>query len=212
MQSDLKLIAIEGHDGTGKTTLAKSLAEAIGAVYLRPFAPPWGDFLMWISSQNPDSLMTSGKTLIDYAVDKFLMEETNAQSAVSRLKKTNGRSVPIICDRHWLTVSSLITVQDTALYEDLDDRQLLIIKDIIDKSWLFKPPTLLCYANLDTTLFRLNQRNDPAEQACSIAYHKYYINLYFKLAHEYNVKIVDTNYLNEADSLKCAVEWVESLV
>jgi DNA polymerase III delta prime subunit len=83
-------LVLDGHDGSGKTTLAIRLADELGARYLRPFAPPAGERLLELAAERRyDEALELGRR------------------AVARAAATEpGR--PQIFDRHWMTVLSLL--------------------------------------------------------------------------------------------------------
>lgn len=84
------LLAIDGHDGAGKTTLARRLAVQIGGVYVRPFGGPNGRKLL--------ELADSGA--VDHANEEALAMVRDAINSVdARIK---------VFDRHWMTVFTLV--------------------------------------------------------------------------------------------------------
>lgn len=87
---DLHLFVLDGHDGTGKTTLAKRLANELNFDYARPFSGNIGEFLLWLAEVE------------DYA---FLIEY-GKRVIVRTIANCTGQGV--VFDRHWMTVLSLI--------------------------------------------------------------------------------------------------------
>jgi hypothetical protein len=87
----LKLIAVDGHDGSGKTTLALALAERVGAKYARPFGGAYGRELIeaWHSGRH-DAVMTTGEKAVRAALNE------------------TGMTGNWVFDRGWLTVATLV--------------------------------------------------------------------------------------------------------
>ncbi|MHA7304835.1 AAA family ATPase [Arthrobacter sp. TMN-49] len=156
-------IGIDGHDGTGKTTIAKNVAARLGMSYLRPFGGSRGQDLTRASqSGDTKEVLRIGALALEQAV---------------RSAEDSG---PVILDRSWLTVASLV-----------DDR-------VFHERWTLWIPTILCWADLPTTLARLAQRDEPDE---SVAAHRYYIARYKELAAANGCPIVDTSQSSEAESI-----------
>ncbi len=85
-----KIIAFDGHDGSGKTTLSKMFAEKIDAIYVRPFSGDMGTRLLELAEKK------------DYdSVSKFGSD--TIQNIYTRYKNET-----LVFDRHWMTVFSLI--------------------------------------------------------------------------------------------------------
>lgn len=88
--SESSLLVLDGHDGSGKTTLAVRLADALGAHYVRPFGPPAGERLLELSAQRL------------YEETLELGCQAVAQAAAAAPDRTR------VFDRHWMTVLSLL--------------------------------------------------------------------------------------------------------
>lgn len=87
----MKVIALDGHDGAGKTTLALALAERIGACYVRPFGGLAGTELLQACNDNEfRRVLHIGATALETALSK------------------NSSSSAVVLDRSWLTVSTLV--------------------------------------------------------------------------------------------------------
>ena len=84
------ILVLDGHDATGKTTLATCLANAIGARYVRPFAGEAGAQLL----QRADQGDFDGVSAL-------------AREAVRAA--TYDASGVLVFDRHWMTVFSLVS-------------------------------------------------------------------------------------------------------
>jgi dephospho-CoA kinase len=78
-------IAIEGHDASGKTTVATALAEEMGGAYIKPFRY-LGDFLEWT-----------------WRTQKFHLTDQVARMAIADAAEDNADKVVLVFDRHWLT-------------------------------------------------------------------------------------------------------------
>ncbi|MHA7271053.1 hypothetical protein [Arthrobacter sp. HLT1-20] len=156
------VVGIDGHDGTGKTTLAKNVAERLGMSYLRPFGGSRGQELTRASeSGDTAEVLRIGASALEHA-----------------LQSADGTGA-ILLDRSWMTVASLV-----------DD-------DEFREHWTLWIPTILCWADLPTTLSRLAQRDEPEE---SLAAHRHYIARYKALAEANGCTVVDTSHASEEDS------------
>jgi hypothetical protein len=82
------VLAVDGHDGSGKTTLAKRLASAVGGRYVRPYGPPFGDQLLL--AQEGDRIREIARDAIDHVMRNALPAEV------------------LIFDRLWITVLTLL--------------------------------------------------------------------------------------------------------
>jgi hypothetical protein len=93
----MRLIAIDGHDGAGKTTLATALAERVGALYVRPFGGARGDQMVeaWRSNR-PDEVLRIGEDTLG----EVLAGARDGQR--------------LVLDRGWLTVATLVPRQSFA--------------------------------------------------------------------------------------------------
>jgi thymidylate kinase len=83
-------IVFDGHDGAGKSTFAKLVAQALGGVYVKPFDDSLGDHMSWLWKQGR-------------------LAETNALalSAIERAVDLNPEG-PRVFDRHWATLFSIL--------------------------------------------------------------------------------------------------------
>jgi hypothetical protein len=149
------VFAIDGHDGAGKTTLARWLAINTGGMYVRTFYGTYGSTLLSAADNDDTALVL-----------------TIGEAAICNAISTAGAVRPIILDRAWMTVASLI------------DWHLFMPR------WSMWIPTVLCWANLDTTTSRLGQRNEQPE---AIDIHRKYLDVYRSLA------IMSDNYVLRTD-------------
>lgn len=85
-----RILALDGHDGCGKTTLARSLAQAVGAIYVRPFGGEAGvQLLKYAEEKQYDQVSRYGHQMIQNQINLY-------PDAV------------LVFDRHWMTVFSLL--------------------------------------------------------------------------------------------------------
>lgn len=88
---DRLILALDGHDGSGKTTLAKQLASAVGGLYLRPYGEPYGsELLRQAQGGNYDKVLQLGRL------------------AVERVLQDVPSGGPLIFDRFWITLFTLV--------------------------------------------------------------------------------------------------------
>ena len=81
---------MDGHDGSGKTTLAKLLSEKINGIYVRPFAGAAGmELIEHFEKKDYKQVSAFGKEMID---QHYRMYENEI----------------LVYDRHWMTVFSLL--------------------------------------------------------------------------------------------------------
>lgn len=149
------VVGLDGHDGAGKTTLARAAAEVLGAEVVRPFAGAAGSRLMAAATAGEISdVLEIGSVAIRAALDS----------------RTSGRS--LVLDRSWVTVATLVP------------------REVFVAEWDLWPFTIVCWADLPTTLRRVRTRDEPQERD---DWHRGYIDLYAQLAAELDVPLVRTD-------------------
>lgn len=164
------VFAVDGHDGSGKTTLARQLAASVEGSYQRPFHGSLGIALLSAGNRG------------DVAEVVGIGEE-GIRSAIAAA----GPVRPVILDRAWMTVASL-----------LDWKEFSAI-------WRLWPPTALCWAGLATTLDRLEQRSEQQE---TIDSHRHYLAVYRFLADRTKTYIVRTDLHSEPQCHALLMEWL----
>lgn len=87
----MRILALDGHDGAGKTTLAQRLCEEVGAQYVRPFAGRRGSALMRAYRRG----------------DVACIIEVGTEAITEAIAACVSDS--LVLDRGWLTVSTLVS-------------------------------------------------------------------------------------------------------
>lgn len=164
------VVAVDGHDGAGKTTLARWLATKSSGSYQRPFHGALGAALLEAANHgNVAKVLALGEEGIG-----------NALTAA-------GTDRPIILDRSWMTVASLVDWETFAT------------------SWNLWIPTVLCWADLSTTLDRLDQRTEQPE---AIDSHIRYLDIYRSLAERTNSSVVRTDLNSTHQCHDILISWL----
>ncbi|TDW29995.1 hypothetical protein [Cryobacterium psychrophilum] len=168
------VIGIDGHDGTGKTTIARAAAHALNASYQRPFGGERGSLLARAADAgDSDGVLRIGEAAI--------------AAAISRA----GPVRPLVVERSWLTVGSLVS--DEEFYE----------------RWQLWIPTILCWADLPTTLERLGMCAEPTE---SMERHRHYVDRYRCMAEDRGCVIVDTSNATDDEAIAEVVRAARRLL
>ncbi|KGJ72226.1 hypothetical protein GY21_16860 [Cryobacterium roopkundense] len=173
-QSFAGVIGIDGHNGTGKTTIAQGVARALNASYQRPFAGEHGALLADANrAGDGEAVLRIGSSALTAAI------------------RRNGPTRPIVLDRSWITVGSLLTD------EEFYDR------------WNIWVPTILCWSDLPTTLERLGRRGEQTESA---DWHEHYIDRYRCMAEDRGCLIVNTGQCSDAEAIAEVVQAARRLL
>jgi thymidylate kinase len=109
------VLALDGHDGVGKTTLAPRLAAALGGVAVRPFGGTAGAIQLWAARRGDFGFVDA---LARQAIAYTLAQQT---------------APVIVCDRHWMTAFTLLPESYWAAWNPLPPTMLL---------WIDLPTTL----------------------------------------------------------------------
>jgi hypothetical protein len=96
------VFAFDGHDGSGKTTIARRAAEAVGGCYVRPYGGEIGALMEWL-----------------FTTEQFPLYVQVARAAVAKLLAQHRDERLLIFDRNWLTVYSVLP---EAMFEAWPDR------------------------------------------------------------------------------------------
>jgi hypothetical protein len=157
-----KLIVLDGHDLTGKTTLAKIAAWKLGGRYIEPFSSSIGSMIHFGYLKGEYGFLSR---LFKHSMEKALSEAPEGPG-------------PVVVDRHWMTVFSLIP------------------KEFWDE-WRPFPKTILCTCSSQVMAMRrvANGTFDSMKQE----YDSFYLERYEILAKRFEVPILDTGKGNLPD-------------
>jgi adenylate kinase family enzyme len=84
-------LVLDGHDGTGKTTLARLLAERVGAEVVQPFTGTLGDLIAW-----------------HWTNERYEEADSLARTALERVYERLDGTPRVVFDRHWLSLFSVL--------------------------------------------------------------------------------------------------------
>jgi thymidylate kinase len=87
-----KIIAIDGHDGSGKTTIARLLAQKINAKYIKPFSDSLGDLIAW-----------------SYRKKEYSFANDIAIASIKMHLEENPGVECFVFDRHWLSMFTVLS-------------------------------------------------------------------------------------------------------
>jgi thymidylate kinase len=87
----LSSVVIDGHDGSGKTSIAKGLAKELGGEYVKPFDSSLGKHIAWL-----------------WKTRQFELADSVARSAIAHEMLARSKAKILIFDRHWLTMFTVL--------------------------------------------------------------------------------------------------------
>src|SRR5438270_862702 len=87
----IKTLVVDGHDGSGKTSIARSVAARLGFAYVKPYDGNLGDFIAWA-----------------WGTTQFDLADAVARAAVSRELALIDGAEGAVFDRHWLTMFTVL--------------------------------------------------------------------------------------------------------
>lgn len=167
-----RVFVLDGHDGSGKTTLASRLAESIGGAPVQPYSGIVGqEFIRAIHD------------------GEFALANKLALQAVT-VALAGSNAPMVICDRHWMTAFS-------------------VLPEIYWRDWQPLPRTTLCWADLETTLSRLECRRDRDAQLYD---HKHFLATYWELGRRFESHVLRTDKLTVDESLQSLRSWIATYV
>lgn len=168
----LDTIVVDGHDGTGKTTLSHGLAGALGGIAVRPFADTLGDHVAWL-----------------WRAERYDEAGSLALAAVERVRAVTAAR-PLVFDRHWLTMFTVLPERHWA-------------------AWYPLPPTVVLTAAAPVVASRLAAR---AEATGDLAEHDEYGRRYLELSRLAPAVLhVETDEVDAAATLRAALAFCASL-
>ena len=97
-----QIIVLDGHDGSGKTTLARLAAETLGGTYVKPFDGTLGDMIMWLSDER-----------------RYELADQLARASIEKIVQEHPASPLLIFDRHWLSMFTLFPAKLRDLWHPL---------------------------------------------------------------------------------------------
>jgi cytidylate kinase len=138
-----------------------------------------GDYVRAFSGAEGEAMLEAAEA------GRYAAASRLARRMLARALKGSGARRPKVLDRHWMTVFSLVPE------EYWDD-------------WLPLPPTVLCFADLKTTLVRVSSRDEAQPPR---AWHVHYLRRYRDMARRFHVPILRTDRLSKDESLEWLSDW-----
>lgn len=129
-----------------------------------------------------------GEQLIRFAQEKKFAETSEWGMQVIQNIRDSYPNQSLVFDRHWMTVFTLVP-------------------QIYWRQWMPLPRTVLCWANISITLERLQTRS---ENKYSEDYHRYYLDVYKKIANQFDSYFLDTSFKNIEASLSELLVWSQT--
>jgi hypothetical protein len=113
-----------------------------------------------------------------------------AEQAIAHALQEAPPTPILVLDRLWITLFTLLPPS----YQE---------------QWSLRPPTAVCWADLETTLSRLSQREEARE---SVEWHAGYVAQYAELARIHGCELIRTGEQEEAVSLAQMVAWARGAI
>ena len=88
------VVVLDGHDGSGKTTLARLAAQRLGGRYVKPFDSTLGDMIAWLCAEK-----------------RFDLADQLARASIGKILAENSDSSLLVFDRHWLSMFTLFPME-----------------------------------------------------------------------------------------------------
>ena len=172
-----KFIVIEGIDGSGKTTLAKTIADAVGGADLT-FEPTKGVLGQALRSGSLGDIPPAAEALL-FAADRAIHTE--------EIKKKLDSGTWVICDRY---LGSTVAYQ-SASFGDAADWDWLL--DMQKKSVITPDLTVLLDLDPEAGLGRVNVRGEELSRFEKLDFLKKVREAYLSLADILDYQVVDAS-------------------
>ena len=170
-----KFIVIEGIDGSGKTTLAKTIAEAVGGADLT-FEPTKGAIGQALRSGSYGDIPPAAEALL-FAADRAIHTE--------EIKKKLDSGVWVICDRY---LGSTVAYQSASFGDAADWDWLLGMQK---KSVITPDLTILLDIDPEAGLKRVDVRGEALSRFEKLDFLKKVREAYLRLADILDYDVVD---------------------
>ena len=179
-----KFIVLEGLDGSGKSSLAKALANQGDSVFFEPTkSTDEGLEIRGILSSEPEITVEINRTLLKlFRIDRLWNLENQIKPGLK-----NGR---VVLDRYFFS---------TAAYQGLDqDHCLNIVEEYLNDKEILQPDLVLYLdVSVEESLSRLSTRNttqDVYEKKENLEkIKKNYMNIWQRFAPEINLRVIDAS-------------------
>ena len=89
-QQRQRVLVLDGHDGAGKTTLARLVADSLGGRYVKPFDGTLGDMIIWLCERG-----------------RFELADELSRASIEKTILANSDSALLVFDRHWMSMFTL---------------------------------------------------------------------------------------------------------
>lgn len=179
-----KFIVLEGLDGSGKSSLAKALANQGDSVFFEPTrSTAEGLEIRGILSSEPEITVEINRTLLKlFRIDRLWNLENQIKPGLK-----NGR---VVLDRYFFS---------TAAYQGLDQEHCLnIVEEYLNDKEVLQPDLVLYLdVSVEQSLSRLSTRNttrDVYEKKENLEkIKKNYMNIWQRFAPEINLRVIDAS-------------------